>query len=73
MMIHLLDDSLQVKIFYDTSDRAYADNICVRIKENCPAEERLLRGQETNIFITPQQACQLAQALSKAAKCSMRD
>ncbi len=73
MAIHLLDNSLHVEVFYDPSDRAYSDNICVQVQEDCPEEERLLRAVETNIFLTPQQACQLAQALSKAAKCSMHD
>ncbi len=73
MTIQLLDDSMQVEIFYDQSDRTFSDNICVRIKEKCPPEERLLRAEETNLFLTPQQACQLASALSKAAKCSIHD
>ncbi len=73
MVIHLLDDSMVVEVFFDPSDREFSDNICVRVKEDCPEEERLLRAEETNIFLTPQQACQLAQALSKAAKCSIHD
>lgn len=70
MKIHLLDDSLQVEIFYEQEDEDFKDNICVRIQENCTDDERLFRAKETNIFVTPKQACQLAKALAQAAECS---
>jgi len=67
MTIKLLDGSLEVKIFYENKDHQYDDNICVCIKEICPEEEKILYAGETNIFVTSEQARQLAQALLKAA------
>jgi hypothetical protein len=73
MKIHLLDESLQVEIFYEKADQSYADNICMQITEECPEDERLFRAHQTCLYLTPQQACQLAAALTKAAKCSLDD
>lgn len=73
MKIHLLDDSLQIEIFYEKSDETYTDNICMQITEECPENERLFCAHQTNLYLTPQQACQLANALAKAARCSMAD
>lgn len=70
MKIHLLDDSLQVEIYYEQNDEEFKDNICVHILEDCADDERLFRAKEINLYITPQQACQLSKALSRAAECS---
>ncbi len=67
MSINLLDGSLQVDIFYDPKDCRYEDNICVRIKEVCQEDEKILYAGETNIFLTVEQARQLANALMKTA------
>ncbi len=67
MQISLLDNSLVVNIFYDIPDQAYEDNICIQLIESCPEDERILRANETNIYLTTEQAAQLAEALSKAA------
>ncbi|HTX80509.1 MAG TPA: hypothetical protein VMC62_12615 [Longilinea sp.] len=71
MTIHLLDNSLKIDIFYETRDKEFEDNICVRIMEDCPDDERLFRAEETNIFLNAKEACQLAEALRAAAKCSL--
>jgi len=66
--IHLLDDSLSVEIYHEGCDKQYRDNICFRMVESCPAEERLLRFEETNLFLTAAQAEALIQALQAALK-----
>jgi hypothetical protein len=71
MTISLLNDCMQVDIFYETEDQQFSDNICIRICETCPNEERLMLAEESNIFITPQEACTLANALLKAARSSL--
>ncbi len=68
MTIYLLDKTLQIDIFYDCADQDLEDNICVSILESCPANERLLRAGETNIFLTADQARQLGKALLVAAE-----
>jgi hypothetical protein len=68
MAIYLLDDTLKVEVYIDESDSQFDDDICLSILESCPEEERLFRADETNIFLTPQQARRLGQALIKAAE-----
>lgn len=70
MEISLLDDSLQVEICYDASDCEFEDNILVRFVEACPEDEKIFRHDETNIFLTPDQALALAENLIKAARAS---
>ena len=66
MSISLLDNSLKVKIYYDEGDCTYEDNICVSVFEECPADEKIFRADETNLYLTPKQAIQLIQALTAA-------
>jgi len=66
MSIRLLDNSLQVSIYYDECDCDYEDNICISIVEDCPEEEKIFRHDETNIYLTAEQALQLIQALTVA-------
>jgi hypothetical protein len=73
MEMNLLDNSLKIEVFFDREDETFSDNICLRIKENCPDEERIFRAEESNIYLTPHQACHLADSLLKAAKCSLID
>jgi hypothetical protein len=70
MAISLLDNSLKVNIYFELKDCAYGDNVCVSIAEICPDDEKIMRGDETNIYLTPQQARKLASALQKAAESS---
>ena len=65
-MISLLDDSLEVSIYFDRNDNRFQDNIGVSILENCPQCEKLFKADEINCFITPDQARQLIEALSSA-------
>ncbi len=68
MNIYLLDNSLQVKIYFDKQDCNFKDNVCIKLTEDCPEDERLFRAEETNVFLTPKQARQLALALLNAAE-----
>lgn len=68
MAIELLDGTLQIEIFYESEDQDLEDNICVSIVERCPPAERLLRAGQTNVFLTPEQARELGQALLAAAE-----
>ncbi len=67
MIILLLDNSLRVQVFYEEPDADFEDNICICFQEECPENEKIFRADETNIFLTPKQAAQLAEELSKAA------
>ena len=67
MAIEILNGSMKVEIFYDRQDRDYEDNICVCIKEAGPEDEKIMYANETNLFITANQARLLAEMLLKAA------
>lgn len=66
MSISLLDDSLIVDVFIDETDAGFEDNICIRLVEDCPEDEKLLKADETNVYITPDEACLLILALQRA-------
>lgn len=66
MSISLLDHSLKVDIYFEESDRDFDDDICICIQEDCPEDEKIFRADETNIFITPEQAGLLVMALQRA-------
>lgn len=66
MSISLLDGGLQLNIYYEESDREFDDDICIRIIEDCPEDERVLKFDETHLYITPDQACLLILALQRA-------
>ena len=67
MIISLLDDSLQVQVFFEEPDCDFKDNVCISFLEVCPEEEKVFIHDETNIFLTPDQADLFAQALIDAA------
>ena len=66
MSISLLDGGLKLNIYYEESDREFDDDICIRIIEDCPEDERVLKFDETHLYITPDQACLLILALHRA-------
>jgi hypothetical protein len=68
MALYLLDNSLQVSVYFDATDSEYDDNICISFVEDCPEDEKIFLAGETNIYLTPEQACRLAAALTKAVK-----
>lgn len=73
MTIYLLDHSLKIEVFYDHEDCDYQDNVCVVIEESCPDEERIFRFDELNLYLSSEEARQLAQALLNAAEESCDD
>lgn len=66
--VYLLDDSLEVEIYFDKSDCGYKDNICLKITESCKEEEKIFRHDENNLYLTSEQATALAAALLDAVK-----
>lgn len=68
MTFYLLDGTLQIDIFFECEDHDLEDNICLSIIERCPPEERLLRAGETHIYLTPDEARALGQALLDVSK-----
>lgn len=66
MTVTLLEGTLQIDIFYDCEDQDLEDNICVQVIERCPPAERILRAGQTHIFLTPDQARELGEALLQA-------
>ncbi len=69
--ISLLDNSLRVRVYYECEDCDYEDNICISFVEECPEDEKIFLAGETNIYLTPDQAKELAMALVHAANASM--
>ena len=67
MAIELLNGSLKVNIFYDPGDREFEDNVCVCLREFGPDEEKILYADETNLFLTAEEARKLADLLYEAA------
>jgi len=72
MIVLLLDESLNVDVFYEATDTTFDDNICLSFHENCPSDEKVFYGEETNLYITSEQARKLAMALLEAADQSDR-
>lgn len=70
MAIYLLDNTLKIEIGYEESDSDYEDDILVKIIEECPEDEKIFRHDETNLYLTPQQANDLARLLDHAAQAS---
>jgi hypothetical protein len=68
--ILLLDESLQVEIFFESDDCGYEDNICLKITESCPEEEKVFLHDESHLYLTPEQAQALVNALDQAIKLS---
>jgi hypothetical protein len=64
--IYLLDRSLKVDVYYEPEDRNFNDNICISFCEECPDYEKIFVADETNIYLTSEQARQLAEALLQA-------
>jgi hypothetical protein len=67
MIVKLINGALLVKINFEISDSEFDDNVCLCFEEPCLEEEKLFRADQTNIFLTPKEARDLAQALINAA------
>ena len=66
--ILLLDESLKVEVFYACEDHDLEDNICLKMTEDCVESERLLRNEESHLYLTASQARALAEALLAAVE-----
>lgn len=66
--ILLLDESLKVEIFYACEDADLADNICLKITEDCVDEVKIFRHDENHLYLTAAQARSLAEALLAAVE-----
>lgn len=73
MTLNLLDDSLKIEVFFEPNDRDFEDNICLCITETCPEEEKIFIHDETNVYLTPEQAEAFARLLLQAAAASAQD
>lgn len=56
MTIHLLDNSMHLDIFIDAADAEFEDDVCLRFIEDCPEDEKVFYGGETQLYITREQA-----------------
>jgi len=72
MTLLLLDESLHVQVFFEEPDCDFDDNICISLIEVCPDDEKLFIHDETNIFLTTEQAERFAKELLMAVKDSKR-
>ena len=52
MKIKLLDGSWDVEVFLDRSEPAYDDNVFLSIAEECPQEQKLIKGNQITLGIT---------------------
>ena len=68
MSIYLLDKTLQVDISIECEDLELEDTICISVIESCPPAEKLMRVGQTHLFLTPDEARILGEALLEAAE-----
>jgi hypothetical protein len=68
--IVLLDESLQIEIYFDNEDCDLDDNICLKITESCQDDEKIFRHDESHLFMTRAQAEEFANALLEAVQSS---
>jgi hypothetical protein len=66
--VYLLDDSLQVEAFFSPEDGDLTDNICLKVVESCKEDEKIFIHDESDLFLTAQQARDLAEALLAAVR-----
>ena len=70
MPLYLLDNTLRVEVCYEQGDQEYRDNICLQIIEECPADEKVMVHDESNLYLTVVEAHRLAEMLLAAAAAS---
>ena len=64
MTIDLLDNSMHLDIFIDAADAEFEDDVCLRFIEDCPEDEKVFYGGETQLYITREQARAIRDALN---------
>ena len=65
MTIHLLDQTVHLDIYIDASDAEFEDDVCFRFVEDCPEDEKIFCGGETELYLTREQARQIRDRLIK--------
>jgi hypothetical protein len=70
MALELLNGSLKIDIYFDKTDKEFDDNICMSLKEYGPEDEKILYAGETDLYITADEARELAKMLAEAAESS---
>ena len=66
--ILILDETVEVEIFYSGEDADLEDNICLKVTETCVEDEKIFRHDESHLYLTAAQARELAQALLAAVE-----
>ena len=66
MAVKILDDSITFEAFVDHEDAEFEDDICLRFTETCPEEEKVFYAGENNLYVTRDQARQIAVEILKA-------
>ena len=66
MAVKILDDSLTFEAFIDREDAGFEDDVCLRFTETCPEEEKVFYAGESNLYVTRDQARQIAAEILKA-------
>ena len=64
--VFLLDDSLDVEVFFSTEDKDLEDNICMKISESCKEEEKVFKHDESYLYLTQIQVREFIEALQAA-------
>lgn len=64
--IYLLDRTLKIDVYFDAEDCQFSDNICLSICEECVDDEKIFIADETNMYLSEEQASNLAEALLEA-------
>ena len=67
MKLKLRDGTLDVDVFLKRSEPVYSDNVLLRITEECPGENKLLKSDDVTIGITAADARELARRLVQVA------
>jgi hypothetical protein len=68
MFVYLLDRSLRVAIVHEPDPPDAPDSICISLNEDCPEDEKIFKYDETNIYVTVDEACAMAALLQRAIK-----
>lgn len=66
--VYLLDDSLEIEVFFSSEDCDLEDNICLKVAESCPEDEKIFKHDESHLYLTRRQARALAEVLLEAAR-----
>ena len=67
-----IDQNLTIEVYFDILDReeGFEDDIRFALRQTGPKEYRLFPADEIGFLLTPEQADQLATALTEAAQAS---